>query len=289
MNITECQQRIRRELQAIYSPRESANVTDILLEHFTGLKRIDRLMYSNHELTATENEAIQEAVTMLLQHKPIQYITGYTWFYGLKFVVNSATLIPRPETEELVDWIVNDCKETDPNFTGAVLDIGTGTGCLPISIKYALKHADVYAIDISDDALSVARSNAKVLNTPVTFFKHDILQPSLPETIPALDIIVSNPPYIPEGGKKEMQKNVLDYEPAQALFVPDEDPLLFYEAIARQAQQRLRRGGFVYAELHEDLAEKTKTLFEQKGFINVFIKEDMQGKQRMLKAQWPVD
>lgn len=245
-------------------------------------------MYSNQELSATANEAIQEAVTMLLQHKPIQYITGYTWFYGLKFAVTAATLIPRPETEELVDWIVNDCKETNPNFAGAVLDMGTGTGCIPISVKYALKHANVYAIDISEDALDVARSNAKALNTPVFFLRHDILQPLLPETTPALDIIVSNPPYIPGQDKKEMRKNVLDYEPALALFVPDENPLLFYEAIARHGQNHLRPGGYVYAELHEAMAEKTKTLFEQKGFNNVIIKEDMQGKQRMLKAQWAV-
>lgn len=285
MIIAECQAWIKHELQSLYEAREAANITDIILEHFTGLKRIDRLLKGNQPLSELETEKIQAAVQKLLQHMPMQYVLGQAWFYGLPFFVNESVLIPRPETEELVDWIVTDVNDTHQPLN--ILDIGTGSGCIPVSLKSKLPRANVYAIDISVDALAVAQKNAADLGTDVHFILHDILNHTQPLQIPAPDIIVSNPPYIPLADKKQMQKNVLDYEPHLALFVTDENPLLFYEAIAVFAQQQLNASGYVYSELHEEMAEKAKTLFSEKGFINIVVKQDLQGKERMLKAQKP--
>lgn len=287
MIIAECQAWIKQQLQSLYEPREASNITDQILEHFTGLKRIDRLLKGNQPLSATETENLRTAVQQLLQHRPMQYVLGQAWFYGLPFYVNESVLIPRPETEELVDWILTDLNAIDPAQDIHILDVGTGSGCIPISLKHSLSKADVYALDISVDALAVAQKNATTLGVDVKFIRHDILNLKQAAQVPALDIIVSNPPYIPLKDKSQMQKNVLDYEPQLALFVPDENPMLFYEAIATFAQQQLNASGYVYAELHEDMAAKAKTLFSQKGFINIVVRQDMQGKERMLKAQKP--
>lgn len=284
MTIAEGQAWLNKKLLPVYDRREAANIADWVLEHLTGLKRIDRVVHKDQLITEPIAGQLKKAAEQLAQHMPVQYVIQQAWFYGLPFFVNESVLIPRPETEELVDWIVKDTNATG-TFTGNVLDIGTGSGCIPISLKKNIPAAIVYGIDISTGALHVAQKNAAALHAAIHFQQADILYPPANLELPPMDIIVSNPPYIPLQDKDQMRANVLNFEPHLALFVPDESPLLFYEAIASFAALHLNANGVVYAELHEELAEKTKILFLQKGFDNIIIKKDMQGKQRMLKAR----
>ncbi|MBK5270374.1 MAG: peptide chain release factor N(5)-glutamine methyltransferase, partial [Bacteroidia bacterium] len=203
------------------------------------------------------------------------------WFCGFKFYIDNNVLIPRPETEELVEWIITNCKF--PIGQLSILDIGSGSGCIPIALKRKLRKAEVWSCDISNEALNVARQNANNLGGDVNFFQTDFLNKDLWEELPSYDIIVSNPPYIPEKGKEEMQPNVLMYEPQVALFVPDNDALLFYKAIADFAKKHLNRNGSIYMEIHESHGKEVAQLFQSKNYFTE-IKKDMQGKERMLKV-----
>lgn len=249
----------------------------VAIEHYFGITRQQYLLNSDKRLSESDLLKLVYCAKQLKEDKPLAYILGEWEFYGLKFKVNEHTLIPRPETEELVALILEeneeDCK---------VLDIGTGTGCIPIAIKKQQPNFEVHAIDVSEEALTIAAQNAALNNVEISFEKQDILADDI--VIKGLDVIVSNPPYIPMKDKTEMANNVLDYEPHLALFVENNEPLLFYDKIADQAKVALKENGKLYFEIHEKYGKEVKLLMEQKGFKNVEIVNDINGKERMIKA-----
>ena len=265
------------QLSDLYPAVEAKEMTYRLFEHYFSLTKIDVALDGG--ATLLDNENIEKAVERLLNSEPLQYITGEAYFCDLIFKVDENVLIPRPETEELVTLIVEDHVGTAPK----VLEVGTGSGCIPISLKYYLKDADVKACDISEGALSVARENAAFNNLDVDFFHCDILNP---HTIPRneYDVVVSNPPYILEIERKEMRANVLDFEPDLALFVPDDNALLFYKAITLYAKQALKPMGRLYFEINEALGKEMYNMVSELGFSDVKIHHDIFGKERMLSG-----
>lgn len=281
MTIQEAKNTLQAALSNIYDPREAANITDWVLESLTGLGRSARLVKAGEPLSAAQESRLTGFIPDLLRYRPVQYVLEEAWFHGLRFYVNENVLIPRPETEELVEWIIEEHKDA---AALTILDIGTGSGCIPISLKKALPQATVYSCDVSEGALRVARKNAKDLEAEIHFLHQDILDQQLWGQLPSVDIIVSNPPYIPERDKTSMHANVLEHEPHLALFVSNDDPLTFYEAIANLASEKLTTNGNVYAEIHEDLGSATLALFQKKGFGRATVRKDMQNKERMIKA-----
>lgn len=272
-------QSIVKVLKGIYDEREATNMANLLLAHFYGLDRMAIIL--NDEFPTNENSerGLKQAINELSQHSPIQHILGSVEFYGCELKVDKRALIPRPETEELVDWILIENTLEAPS----ILDIGTGTGCIPIALKNAIPNAKVVAVDVSEDALRLAQENAKQNGIEVDFRCLDILNDNFP--FDQLDMVVSNPPYIPESDKAEMSSNVLAYEPHLALFVENHDPLIFYRRIAELAFRHLKIGGILYFEIHERFGKEMIKLVEDIGFTNVLIKKDLQGKDRMLQAQ----
>ncbi len=271
-----------QELQELYDEREIKSFIKIVMETYTGLNPAQLLISGNNNLNESVLLKIKFAINDLKKYKPLQYILGNTWFYDLEYKVTPDVLIPRPETEELVKWVIDDYKNHLQTFT--LLDIGTGSGCIPVTLKKHLPQCITNAIDISDKALDVAISNAKDNDVEVNFMLLDILDREKWKDLPQMDVIVSNPPYVRDLEKEEMNPNVMDYEPHLALFVSNEDPLVFYNAIADFALFNLKNKGCLYFEINESLALQTKTLLEVKGFINCEIRKDMQGKDRMIKA-----
>lgn len=270
-----------QELTAIYEEAEARNILRIYFEDVFEIKNIER------ESTLTEQQLIQldEAVTRLLQHEPIQYVIGEADFFGYKFKVSPAVLIPRPETEELVDAIIQYLKKYYKQIEKLkILDIGTGSGCIPITLKKKLPEAEVHAIDVSAEALAIAQENAIKNEVSINFAHIDILNQELWATYADsnFDIIVSNPPYIPFQEQSLMAKNVLDHEPHLALFVNDNVPLIFYNTIASFAQQKLKRKGWLYFECNEFNATEVEDLLIEKRFRLVEIIKDMSGKNRMV-------
>ncbi len=243
------------------------------------MKRSDILKNPGKIVTAADDASIRHILQQLLQHKPVQYVLGEAWFYNLKLKVNEHVLIPRPETEELVEQLIRDRKSklTDPK----ILDIGTGSGCIAIAIQKNLPASLVTAIDISENAIALAAENAVLHNAHINFKQMDFLAEKKWETLPLFDIIISNPPYIPINEKEKLGKNVSLYEPHIALFVPAKSPLIFYEKIAAFGSSNLRPSGKIYLETHEDYAQKVADLF-RKGYETVTIKKDMYGKERMI-------
>lgn len=266
----------------MYEQREAENIAGMVIENITGLKRMDRVLQKDAGLSTEQQEKLNEYTTLLLQHQPVQYVLHEAWFYRMPLYVDEHVLIPRPETEELVEWIITGGKAGQQPVS--IIDIGTGSGCIPIALKKNIPSADVWALDISDEALAVAKRNAETQQANITFQQADILTTSHTSTFPLFDIIVSNPPYIPQSDEKQMHPNVLKYEPHIALFVYDNDPLLFYNAIADFAQTHLQKNGSLYFEIHEAMGEAIEKLLTQKGFTDVLVKKDMQGKYRMVKA-----
>ena len=269
------------QLRSIYSDGEASSMTDWVMEKITGSKKTERMLYKNEGLQPDEVRKLQEITSRLLKHEPVQYILNEAWFCGLKFYVDQHVLIPRPETEELVEWIISNCKF--PVDTLRILDIGTGSGCIPVSLKRRIRKAEVWSCDVSANALVVAKKNAESLGTELKLLHLDFLDQNNWSQLPLFDIIVSNPPYVPEKDKSEMQPNVLEYEPPTALFVPDNDPLLFYNAIAEFGKTHLHPGGTIFFEIHENLGEAVSTLLRSQGYLTE-LKKDMQQKDRMLKA-----
>lgn len=281
MTLREAKQFLIAELNSAYDAREASNITDWVLESLTGLSRVDRLVKTDHLLHPEQIATLKRYAAELIKHRPVQYVLHESWFHGLRFYVNENVLIPRPETEELVQLIIEDHSNAS---SLSVIDIGTGSGCIPVSLKHSLPQATVYACDVSSGALEVAAKNARELKADITFIQQDILDASLWHQLPEVDVIVSNPPYIPESDQATMHANVLEYEPHLALFVSNDDPLTFYRAIAELAQTKLAPEGSVYAEIHEDLGPATIRLFSQSGFAQTRLIKDMQGKDRMIKA-----
>ena len=271
----------QKNLKTIYDEREADNITDWVFEHTTGLKKWERRANRNNELVEIHSVQLKKYLKELLEHKPVQYVLNEAWFYKMKFFVNEDVLIPRPETEELVEWIIKDVRYKKPGLQ--IIDIGTGSGCISVSLKRELNYANVTAIDISEKALKVAKQNARELNTEIDFLQIDFLNEKEWNSLPHYDAIVSNPPYIPMREKKILAKNVTDFEPGIALFVKDNNPFIFYEKIATFAQSHLKENGIIYVEVHEEFAGNVKAIFEKMSFIST-IKKDIYGKERMVNA-----
>lgn len=271
--------RLRQDLSAVYEGSESNAVARQFLEAVSK-KTYSALLADDTAMKTEDLQAWQEKASDLLQGKPLQQVLGYGWFLNRKFLVNEHTLIPRPETEELVNWIVAGWKDKEA-FT--LLDVGTGTGCMAVSLSLALPHAKVTAIDISENALAVAIQNNAAWNATVSFLQMDFLKQK--EALPFFDLIVSNPPYIPFAEKEKMDKNVREYEPQTALFVPDDDPLMFYRQLAIFGN-RSAASPVIYCELHQALGKETENLFREYGY-NTLLRQDMFGNDRMLKAEKP--
>ncbi len=265
------------ELKNEYPEYEIRQMSKLILQHILQVSNTQLLMMSQELLKDEQLKRLLEYAKQLKEHIPLQYIVGSTEFYGLEFKVNPSVLIPRPETEELVDWILKD-KLAPENL----LDIGTGSGCIAISLKANLPNTKVTAWDISDKALETAQNNATQLGHAVHFAQVDVLTHQADEAM--YDCIVSNPPYVRELDKEMMAPNVLDNEPHTALFVSDHDPLIFYRTIAQLGQTTLKSNGHLYFEINEYLAKDMTDMLSQLGYSNIECRKDINGKDRMMKA-----
>jgi release factor glutamine methyltransferase len=286
MTVQEATYILLNKLGSIYNKGETSQITDWVLENITGSKKAERMMYKNEALTSKEEILLTQYTERLMQHEPVQYVLGESWFCGLKFYVDKNVLIPRPETEELVEWIrteIRSLMSDKENPVIKILDIGAGSGCIPISLKNKYPNAEVWACDISKEALAVAKKNAGALGTEINFQQLDILDSEAWEQLPTFDIIVSNPPYIPEADKQTMHNNVLAHEPHLALFVPDNDALKFYKAIALFGKSHFKKGGQLYFEIHENIGEVIMELLQSEGY-STELRKDMQQKDRMIKS-----
>ncbi|WP_405251852.1 peptide chain release factor N(5)-glutamine methyltransferase [Dokdonia sp. Asnod3-C12] len=286
MNIDEFRIYFREQLAGMYEPEEVENLCFLTLEHILKMNRVEVSLSRKMDISTSALSQLNEVTSRLSLSEPIQYIIGTTEFYGMEFQVNPATLIPRPETEELVDWIITDKAESlvksEKKEKLKVLDIGTGSGCIAISIAKNLSNAHVEAIDISQEALATAYQNAKMNQADVTFYNQNVL--AVEELEHKYDVIVSNPPYVRMLEKKEMRDNVLSNEPDSALFVSDDDPLIFYRKIGELAFESLSVNGFLYFEINEYLGKEMIDLLKGIGFSDIELKRDMFGKDRMIKA-----
>lgn len=296
MNWQEQYQRIRDSLTAVHEVSEAEAIAALVVEH-VGRKPLNQLrqVVPTTEQTQQTDRILQQ----LLVHRPLQYVLNEAWFYGLKFEVNESVLIPRPETEELVDWVVKEVRSRKDEVRSGkpevrswkndvlsiirILDIGTGSGCIPIALKKNLPETDLSAIEVCSEAIHTAMINAVNNETEINFQLLDFLDESKWDQLDRYDFIISNPPYIKSTEAATMSKHVLDFEPHKALFVPDEDALLFYRKIADFALQHLQPDGAVYLEINQQLGKETVALFQQKGF-SVELRKDMSGNDRMVKA-----
>ncbi len=281
MNLKNAYQQFLKQLTSIYDEGEAAVITEWVFESIAGAKRPNIIGGTSAELSSETGSKLDKALSELLQHRPVQYILGEVWFYKMKLKVNENVLIPRPETEELVELVVGNRQFAAGGQS--VLDIGTGSGCIAIAIKKLLPSADVSAIDISEAALKVAKENAVTQSTEIEFMQLDFLDQTSWGRLGMFDMIVSNPPYIPFNEKEKLDKNVTDWEPHTALFVPDNGPLLFYEKIAAFGKRHLNTNGKIFVELHEQYAQQTATMFRL-NYKTVEIRKDIYGKERMLLA-----
>ena len=275
------------ELDNIYPKEEIDSFFYLLLEAYLGLDQFILAIEPEFTVTKEEEQSLFEGLTKLKLEQPIQYIIGKTDFFGLEFKVDKKVLIPRPETEELVQWLISCFRDKILDietkiFEFRILDIGTGSGCIAVSLAKNLPNAKIYALDISEEALVVAVKNAKINGVEIEFIKADI---STTDTLNCVfDIIVSNPPYVRESEKEEMDKNVLYNEPDIALFVTDDEPLIFYKNIVRFAKANLKEKGMLYLEINQYLARDMEKLVEDAGFSEIVLKKDIFGNDRMLKG-----
>ena len=277
MILKEAIEQLRDGLAGVVEAHEAQAMIRVICEDVFNYDQVDVALRQESELPDFAPERIADIISRLRRHEPLQYILGSARFHGHRFKVSPAVLIPRPETEQLVDLIIDENTGSDLR----VLDMGTGSGCIAISLARALKFAQVDALDVSRDALAVARENASALKVKVRFFESDML---VPQPAATYDIIVSNPPYICWSEREAMERNVKDYEPGQALFVPDNDPLLFYKAIAPYAAQSLERGGRLYLEINQRFGDEVKRLLEDNGFDEVRIIDDSYGNPRFVSG-----
>ena len=279
MSLNDIKQTLKKQLADQYESIELNPILSILTEHITGWDQLQQVLNKETELNETQILAFEKAAAELKAGKPIQYVIGKAWFMGEAYSVNEHVLIPRPETEELVDWILEYAEIKGTSLR--ILDIGTGSGCIAIALKKALPNSNVSAIDISTNALKVAAENASILNAAIEFVPLDILNTAfLPDQY---DVIVSNPPYIPMHEMENMEMQVTSQEPNIALFVPDEDPLVFYKAIARLAELHLKPNGQLFFEIHFDQGEAMVNLLDEMNF-HAELREDLFGKDRMIRA-----
>jgi release factor glutamine methyltransferase len=297
MKMADAERYISGRLQEVYEESEAKNIADLLIEHITSLSKNERLSRNEYEITPEQELAFRDDLQRLLKHEPIQYLMNKSWFYGLELFVDPSVLIPRPETEELVEWVINDIKASGldvftRDMAGAdktnllkILDVGTGSGCIALALKKAMPKAEIWGCDMSEEALNVARRNGSALDIRVDFQGLNFLDPEQQRQLPTVNILVSNPPYIPIKDKQLMDRNVVEHEPHLALFVPNDDPLVFYRALAKFGMHRLYENGSIYMEIHEDLGSQVTDLFKEEGYFSVEVKKDMQGKNRMVKVK----
>lgn len=279
MTLPEIKNLFLQKLDTLYPETEILSFFYLLLEHHFGTKKIDLALEPELMRKEWPEKRFSEALHQLLEERPIQYVVGHAEFAGLKFKVNENVLIPRPETEELVAWMLETIDRSQPL---RILDIGTGSGCIPITLSLQIPSAEIHAVDISEKALELARENAQRLGAEVRFFNLDILTvKSLAENY---DVIVSNPPYVRLSEKNEMRGNVLKHEPDLALYVRDEDPLLFYRKIAALGKGALTENGMFFFEINENLAEPTGEALSNLNYQSIEVRKDIYGKNRMIRA-----
>jgi release factor glutamine methyltransferase len=270
------------ELKQAWGETEAVAIARILISHIVGISSHEIPLSKSIILTEKQQSMFDAYLVELKNQKPIQYVIGETEFYGLTLKVNSSVLIPRPETEELVHWVISEC-----SLALSIIDIGTGSGCIPIALAKNLPNAKVSATDISKEALVVATQNARNCKVDIDFIQHNIFtDSSIALKNKPFDVVVSNPPYIRESEKKDMMPNVLEYEPTVALFVSDLDPLLFYRRIALVSKELLKQNGHLFFEINEAFGLETKDMLVELGYGNVQIKKDINGKDRMVKATY---
>ena len=293
MTIQNATKQLTRQLQVIYDEREAGNIARWVMENLTGLAKSERVIHKEENLSLLQEQDLEKMTGRLLNHEPVQYVLNEAWFYGCKLYVDQNVLIPRPETEELVGWLLQSVQSSEfrvqsqlPNKRNfKILDVGTGSGCIPIAIRKNLSmQFEVWACDIKDQVLTVARKNADDHHALIDFVAMDFLDKAQRKQLPHVDIIISNPPYVPLYDKNEMNPNVVKYEPGAALFVQDNDPLIFYDAIAEFGKERLFKRGTIFVEIHETMGETVTGLFRSKGYSSIELKIDMQGKDRMVKV-----
>lgn len=270
---------IRNELTDFYPSQEIKIFIHLILKEVCNLSFIEIATCKINNLSDAQYKKIQDIVERLKKYEPFQYIIGKTVFFGMEFNINASVLIPRPETEELVEWILS---ENGLQHT-RILDIGTGSGCIAIALARKISDAEVHAWDVSSKALEVAKCNARKNRVEIVFRQLDVLKETVADIM--FDIIVSNPPYVTEAEKSEMEQNVLDFEPSEALFVPDTDPLLFYRRISDIASQQLKEGGKLYVEINRLFGRKIVEMLEKKGFSSVEVRKDISGNDRMIRAK----
>ena len=275
--IGEIRSQYKREIINFYDEKEADVFIFTLFQEFAGITKADLIVNPDKTISESELLKIHLAVKELKNYKPIQYITCKAEFYGIHFRVTPDVMIPRPETEELIEWVI---KENKSGKGLKILDIGTGSGCIAIVLKKYMPAMEVYGIDVSAQALQIAQINADMNNADVIFKEVDIFNSG---NLPDFDIIVSNPPYVRKSERKQMQRNVLDYEPERALFVEDKNALIFYNAIADFALTHLKENGKLYCEINQYLAKETKNLFQHKGFRNIRLNKDMKRNFRMIR------
>ncbi|WP_231459621.1 peptide chain release factor N(5)-glutamine methyltransferase [Pedobacter sp. Leaf132] len=278
MNIKDLEKEYLQSLKDLYGAEEAKALFILSTSNIVKLTQSEILLKQDKVITVKQSDKLLKILEDLKMGKPIQHILGEAYFYNLPFRVNENVLVPRPETEELVDWIVTEVKQTKKSL----IDIGTGSGCIAVSLKKNLSHLDVSALDVSEKALTVAQENANLNQAEINFIEADILSYTTSETY---DIIVSNPPYIRELEKADMHQNVLEHEPHRALFVSNENPLIFYNAIADFALTNLNPNGYLFFEINEFLWAETLQILIDKQFKNIELRKDMQGKDRMIMAR----
>ena len=279
MSLQEIKIFLKQKLASKIDAVELSSLIGMLIEAVTGWNRMQQIVNVNTELTKEQQTQIEQYAEQLLVGKPIQYILAKTWFMGNELMVNEHVLIPRPETEELVEWIIS--YASIMNKPLSILDLGTGSGCIPIALKLALPNCTLTGLDISKDALAVAQMNAKNLNVSIDWMEEDILNTAALDT--SYDIMVSNPPYIPIREKKDMQEQVLNFEPSIALFVSNEDPLIYYRAIAKIGKQNLSKNGQLFFEIHYDQGKAILALLDELNY-HAELRQDSFGKNRMIRA-----
>ena len=270
------------ELLGIYSGEEAGAMASILMQDVLGLSRADVVMKGDENIDAGKLRFLNDVLTRLKNEEPLQYILGRTEFYGLDILLNPDVLIPRSETEELIAWVLNTVNTETPK----ILDFGTGSGCIPLALKKNLPKSKITGVDKSQKALKLAKKNARSLNLDVEFLAFDILRDA-PSKMGTVDVVVSNPPYVRFSEREKMNSNVLKYEPHMALFVKDEDPLIFYRKIADIGKQILKESGLLFFEINEEFGNEILSLLRDKGYENTELRKDLNGKDRMVKALKP--
>ncbi len=276
---------MKRQLEGSFECRELNSVVDLILEDYLGQSRVTFRSHPDQPVTGDVVACVKKAISRLKQHVPVQYILGKASFYGLEFIVNEHVLIPRPETGELVGWILSDYRAGAYPRSSKILDIGTGSGCIAITLKRNIPDSVVVAVDISRNALEIAQLNAQALETEIQFLQMDILDPDQCDVTGPFDLIVSNPPYVLQSDKAWMDANVLDHEPSVALYVEGERPLIFTEAIASFAARNLSPAGAIYLEINEKMGSRILELFSDAGYEQTVLKRDIHDKIRMVRAR----